>query len=185
MALLELAPVAYLLAVGSALALRWRSLPAHLPVRHTLLGEPDRFVERSAPAVLGPAAAALACVLLLVAIGRRLSPPGSRAGEAIPLARGAAIGCAYAVAALGGALSARFLAAAPGPWAAAVGAGMGFLFLPLFVAAAWSRGEWRRARTNASRAPKASAGAAARRRLLAVMLLGAFAGAALVLARMR
>jgi hypothetical protein len=179
---LELAPLLFLGWVAAALSLQWASVPERFPVHFTLLGRPDRFAERSAASAFAILAAGLLSVLALVALRRLLLTRGGRdERRATP---GAALGAAYAVAALLGAAAAQPLLGAPGPWGVAVGAGMSFLSVPLFFTVASARAKWPSAPPRL-REPSREEGASGRRRLWALVVACAALGAGLVLARIR
>jgi len=174
--LLELAPLLFLGSVAAALVARWTSFPARYPVAFDLLGRPERFAERSALASLSLVVLGLASALAL-ALARRQLAAGERSALREAMG-GSALGAAYALAAFLGAEAARPLWASGGPWAAALGAGMSFLFAPALVEIVRARGAagaWR----PLGRRPPGSA-----RRLGAWVLASATLGAALVLARL-
>jgi len=153
--LLELLPVAYL-AVAAALP--------------PLAGM---------PAALAPLGAGTGGVLALLALRRLLlrAPGDGRAGRRV--AAEAALGAAYALAAASGALLARPLLHAAGPWAAVAWGAMAFLFAPFAVVALEARG----GRPRPAPRPRRP-GRAERIRLAGVALACALLGLALVLARL-
>ena len=135
MAILEALPPLFLALVGAALAIGWGSVPERFAVRWDPTGAPERWSDRSAAPAVAILLAGALLVLALLALRRRLparSPDLARGG---PVARGALLGAAYALAAASGTVSALPLLAAPGPWAVVVWAGLGLLLAPVAAVA--------------------------------------------------
>jgi len=176
----ELAPLAFLAAVGAFLALGLPSVPERFAVHLTLVGDPDAWAERSALRAFGQVLAGAAVVLALL-LARRGAMRRGDSGTA-RLAGGAALGGAYLAAASFGAAAARPLLASPGPWAVAVGVAMGFLFVP-FLAVAGEERRAARGRRGVRLRPAARVHAAGGRVRWTLTLAAAAAGALLVLAR--